>query len=513
MIYTSTASTIMRTTNGGDNWSNISGGLPNLTITDIEVHPDNPDELWITVSGYNANSKVYHSINGGQNWENLSLNLPNIPVNCVSYQIGSNDGIYIGTDVGVYYKSADNINWSSFNDGLPNVIVNQIVFQYQSNKILLATYGRGVWENDFFDPGSVVPVVNFTSDKQLICLGESVEYLNQSINIDSDILWTFEGGSPSQSTEVSPTVIYNQSGIFSTKLWAANENGSDSLIYENFIQVLDTTGISTPYSEDFEAATSVSETDWFVENEDGLNAWVLNENTGYQSNKSLWLNNFTNLPTNYDYLNSATFDLSQLDSAFITMRVAYAQKPNSSTETFNVYISTDCGESWTFKKGFQSSSSLITAEPTDSPFIPADETEWKLLVVDNIQPDERTSDFRIRLRFKSNGGNNIYVDDINVLNSLPTSIEAPNSTFQSVSLYPNPATQYTTVSLTARNTTVAKMLLYDTRGKLISSIWKGKISEGPNSIQLPLKGIAAGVYTLSIMTNDGVVSRQLVVGE
>src|SRR5690606_28100947 len=117
VIYTSTFGTLRKTLDGGLNWSTISNSLPDLTITGIEVHPTNPDEIWITMSGYNANAKVFHSVNGGSNWENLTLNLPNIPVNCVSYQVGSNDGIYIGTDAGVYYKDADNINWSSYNNG------------------------------------------------------------------------------------------------------------------------------------------------------------------------------------------------------------------------------------------------------------------------------------------------------------------------------------------------------------------------------------------------------------
>src|SRR5690606_7964996 len=256
------------TLDGGLNWSTISNSLPDLTITGIEVHPTNPDEIWITMSGYNANAKVFHSVNGGSNWENLTLNLPNIPVNCVSYQVGSNDGIYIGTDAGVYYKDADNINWSSYNNGLPNVIIKQIIFQYQSGKVLLATYGRGVWENEFFDPEGVMPVANFSADKDLICMTETVDFLNLSVNISDNVFWTFEGGTPAESTEINPTVTYHDSGIFSAKLWAANDNGADSLLIENYITVMDTSGTTTPYTEDFEDAGSVDDILWYVDNED-----------------------------------------------------------------------------------------------------------------------------------------------------------------------------------------------------------------------------------------------------
>lgn len=511
VIYTSTYGTIRKTVNGGEDWTNITSGLPDLTITGIEVHPEDPDELWITMSGYNANAKVFHSADGGSTWNNLTLNLPNLPVNCVSYQLGSNDGIYIGTDVGVYYKDGDNINWSSYNSGLPNVIVKQIIFQYQSGKILLATYGRGVWENEFFDPGSVMPVVNFSADNTLICSGETVNFLNQSLNISSDVLWTFEGGTPAESTEISPTVTYNDGGIFSAKLWASNDNGADSLIVENFITVMDTIGTAAPYTEDFEEASTVDDVDWFVVNEDDQNTWKINSEVGYQSDKSVWINNFTNLPNNFDYLNSTTFDLSEMDTAIVTMRVAYARRGSSSLESLRISISTDCGENWTFKKVYNSSSTLASAEPTTEPFAPESDLEWNLLVIDNIQPHQRTENFRVQLQFLSNGGNNIYVDDINIIESIPVSVENRHTLFERLSVYPNPSSDFTTVNISARTADDANIELLDIQGRSIKKLWTGKIHEGENTIQLPLKGIAPGIYTVFVKTKNGNQSIQLVV--
>ena len=511
VIYTSTYGTIRKTVDGGENWSTITSGLPNLTITGIEVHPTDPNEVWITMSGYNSNAKVFHSVNGGSNWQNITLNLPNIPVNCVSYQLGSNDGIYIGTDAGVYYKDADNINWSSYNNGLPNVIIKQIIFQYQSGKVLLGTFGRGVWENEFYDPGSVMPVVNFSANKHLVCMGETVNFLNQSVNISSNVLWTFEGGTPSTTTEISPTVTYNEGGIFSAKLWAANDNGADSLIVENYITVMDTVGTAVPYTEDFEAANSINDIPWYLGDEDDQNTWKINNEVGYQSDKSVWINNFVNLPNQFDYLNSTTFNLSEMDTAIVTMRVAYARKPSSSLETLRISISTDCGETWIFKKVYNSSSVLSSADPTDAPFIPANDLEWNLLTIDNIQPHQRTENFRIQLQFKSNGGNNIYVDDINIVDPTPVNVKNRKSAFDRLNVYPNPASDFTTVKISARNADDAKIELFDVQGRSIKNLWSGKINEGENSIQLPLKGIAPGIYTLSVKTTNGDQNIQLVV--
>lgn len=513
VIYTSTYGSIMKTVDGGSFWTNISAALPNLTITAIEVHPQNPDELWITMSGYEADSKVFHSTDGGQNWENITFNLPNIPVNCVAYQLGSNDGIYIGTDAGVFYKDDMNLNWIPYNDGLPQVIINQIVFQYQTSKVLLATYGRGVWQNDFFDGSNLLPVANFSGDKSLICAGDSVTYTNLSINFTDSLLWTFEGGTPTQSSENNPVVTYNQAGEYYAKLWIANPNGSDSLLYENYIHVLANNGVSIPFTENFESNSTLEELTWFVENDDGLNRWEINESTGYQSTQSVWLNNFTNLPFNNDVLLSQTFDLSQADTAIVTMRVAYAKKPESNFETFKVFISTDCGASWTLKNVFTSISNLPSSEATPASFTPTDSTDWNFLLINNISPEERTANFRIKLVFRSNGGNNVYVDNINLLDeAIPVGLRQVEPPFAEMHLYPNPAaTKETKLKLNLVEATEVWIRLHDVSGKIVRNIFSGRLNAGSQSLTIPLSGLAAGPYTISISSEYHTIGKQLII--
>lgn len=513
VIYTAKYGTIFKTTDGGENWSNISNGLPNLTITGIEIHPENPAELWVTMSGYNANSKVFHSTDSGDNWENLTLNLPNIPVNCVSYQLGSSDGIYIGTDAGVFYKDNTYTNWNPYNDGLPNVIVNQIVFQYQTSKILLATFGRGVWENNFFDAEGVLPIAKFSENRTLICEGGSIDYSNLSLNTSDSLVWTFDGGNPAQSTENNPAVTYSVAGTYSTKLWVANTNGNDSLIQENLINVLANTGSTIPVIENFEAGSTLDDLSWYVDNDDNGTGWSLNQNTGYQSAHSAWINNYTAPPQSENSLLSRTFDLSQADTAIITMRVAYAKRSESSTELMKVLVSTNCGATWIFKKTFSSSSALPSADPTDIPFVPADSTEWRLLTIDNILPEERTSNFRMKLLFRSNSGNNIYVDNINIIDHpMIVATRDISEPFANVQIFPNPAKATNTeLKINLINRTKVKIGMYDATGKLIRSIYSGMMPEGENTITVPLTNVASGVYTINIASDQNSVSSSLIV--
>lgn len=131
----------------GGGWLNITSGLPSNTITHVSFDPLNENIIWVTLSGYTEGRKVYRSLNAGETWENMSLNLPNLPVNCIEIERSSTGGVYVGTDVGVYYWDSNQTEWIPFMTGLPNVIVNELEILESENLIRAATYGRGIWES------------------------------------------------------------------------------------------------------------------------------------------------------------------------------------------------------------------------------------------------------------------------------------------------------------------------------------------------------------------------------
>jgi hypothetical protein len=61
--------------------------------------------------------------------------------------------LYVGTDVGVYYRDRSYAAWQPFYTGLPNVDVQELDITYGISKIRAATNGRGLWES-----GLAVPV-------------------------------------------------------------------------------------------------------------------------------------------------------------------------------------------------------------------------------------------------------------------------------------------------------------------------------------------------------------------
>jgi len=147
-IYAASYTKIKVTKDAGQTWTNIKPGIPNYNMTDIAVSNINPDRAWVTLSYYNSAHKVYETNDAGSSWTNISgTNLPGLPVNCIVYQGGTNDDLYLGTDIGVYYKNSTMSDWIPFNDGLPNVIVKELEIHYDGGTISAATFGRGVWES------------------------------------------------------------------------------------------------------------------------------------------------------------------------------------------------------------------------------------------------------------------------------------------------------------------------------------------------------------------------------
>ena len=163
-IYTATYDTLFFTHNGGTNWYCVPLGINTANISYITVDPSNAQVVYMTLSGYNDGNKVYKSADGGTTWNNYSGTLPNVPVNCIVYEKGTNEGLYVGTDLGVYYSDGSMSDWIAYNDGLPNVIVNELEISYINKKLWAATFGRGLWNSDLYSSMVGIENVNVIND-------------------------------------------------------------------------------------------------------------------------------------------------------------------------------------------------------------------------------------------------------------------------------------------------------------------------------------------------------------
>ncbi|MBL6962802.1 MAG: PKD domain-containing protein [Bacteroidetes bacterium] len=242
VLYVAKSTSMYKTTNSGTDW-NLITGLPtgSASITWIEVHPEYPNIVYVTFSGYSASNKVFVSDNYGDSWTNITGGLPNLPANCIVYEKNSYGGIYVGTDVGVYYRDSSLTDWVSYNDGIPNTIVSDLDIYYDAtdnskSRIRAATYGRGLFESELYYPLSTPPVSSFDAPKTTICEGYSMTFANTSV-YSLSFKWYFPGGVPATSTERTPRVHYPNAGTYDVILVAYNDFGMDSLFKDDYITV------------------------------------------------------------------------------------------------------------------------------------------------------------------------------------------------------------------------------------------------------------------------------------
>jgi PKD repeat protein len=229
-MWAAKGGTLYKSTNAGSTWTAVNG-LPNGTISDIICHYTDANKVWVSYSGYTNANKVFKTTDGGSTWTNLSnASLPNIPMNCLAIdKNNANDGVYVGTDCGVYYQdNTTNGIWQPFFNQLPNVSVTQLNIFYSGNKIRASTYGRGMWESGLYQGGAYPPTANFSASTIYGCPSTGVQFSDFSAGQPTAWSWSFPGGTPATSTVQNPYVVYNSPGTYSVTLTVTNANGTDT---------------------------------------------------------------------------------------------------------------------------------------------------------------------------------------------------------------------------------------------------------------------------------------------
>jgi PKD repeat protein/uncharacterized pyridoxamine 5'-phosphate oxidase family protein len=146
------------------------------------------------------------------------------------YAIGTTPG---GTDVQ---------DWDS--NGMDTTVTASGFVTLQNNVTYYITVkaknGAGLFSDEVSSDGqlaSLDPVIAFDVDNHDVCVGDTVQFYNNTLYAVS-YTWIFDGGTPSSSTDENPTVIYTQPGTYDVTLIAYNASGVNFALTEhNFITV------------------------------------------------------------------------------------------------------------------------------------------------------------------------------------------------------------------------------------------------------------------------------------
>lgn len=133
----------------GDTPTNLTGAqnlAGNANIESIDFSASDTNIIYISTKGYNNGNKVFKSTNGGTDFVNISNNLPDVIINKILLKQATNSKIlFVATNVGVYFTINDGAVWEKLGNSLPNVDVKDIEINYTADKLVAATFGRGLW--------------------------------------------------------------------------------------------------------------------------------------------------------------------------------------------------------------------------------------------------------------------------------------------------------------------------------------------------------------------------------
>ncbi len=165
-------------------------------------------------------------------------------MNDIAYYKNSQEGLYVATDIGVFYRDMFLDDWVLFGDGYPaSARTTEVEIYYEADDpagdvIRAATYGRGLWSSPMFHDE---PAADFQAEHEIVPPACAVDFMDMSSGVPTSWQWTFEGGNPASSNEMNPTgITFETPGTYDVSLTVTNEMGSDTKVLEDFITVDET---------------------------------------------------------------------------------------------------------------------------------------------------------------------------------------------------------------------------------------------------------------------------------
>ena len=467
--------------------------------------------------------EVGHWLNLPHTWG--STNNPNIPTNC-----DTDDGVAdtpncIGVQSCALNSNTCNSDDAYWGFNIRDNVENYMDYSYcskmftegQKTRIRTALLSNNTGRSNLWSPANIIATgingdlilcnADFTSNRTTICQGQSVEFLDVSYNLVTNRVWSFSGGNPSSSTISNPSVTYSQPGLYSVTLSASDGTTNDIETKTSYIRVLPSP-TSLPFWEGFEAYTSLANLpNWEVYNLNNNNAFVLESNTAHSGIKCAKLVNFDDAPSNIDEIMSAPIDLSTIPSGgavTLSFRYAYRKKMIEDFDYLKVFITNNCGDTWVQRKtiGGNQLSNLATA----SSWAPSSSQDWVTVHMPNVTSNYFTADFRMRFRFEGEGGNNFYLDDINLYAGAPSNTLVlgvnDEASFSNPVLYPNPSNEEVHVSYHSQDVDDVNVSVLDLNGKVLQHYFI-KSNSGQNMVVFDIQALAQGSYMVKLSSTKG----------
>lgn len=360
---------------------------------------------------------------------------------------------------------------------------------------------------DYIEVSStILPLVDFTSDKVFVCTGEAVQFTD--LTQYSPISWNWQFDPPTvtfindtDENSQHPEVIFNEVATYEVTLIVENLNGSSSNTKTGYLMA---GGYIPFFKESFEDGLDAK--NWTIDNPDGGKTWELFEVGGTSPGNKAVAVNFREYYVigARDRLITPLISLEGLDNAYLTFTHSYAKRLEEVSDSLIIYVSGDCGETWTrvFADGEDGSGNFATHPQTDYNFWPENGGDWCLwgwgascFDID-LSPWAGVDNVQIAFETYSFYGNPIFIDNV-VISQYVGEEELKND--NEVNIYPNPTSGKFFINLPADHS-FYKLTITDQLG---NELLKKKIDSQTNNLEMNQTGeLTSGIYIINFIGNN-----------
>jgi len=360
---------------------------------------------------------------------------------------------------------------------------------------------------------SLLPVVDFVVDKQLVCTSEPVSFQDHTIYMPRQWQWSFDpptvtyvDGTSAQSK--NPKVVFDQPGEYTVTLTAFNLNGSSSLSRPSMIRA---GGRPLPFRELFESQ-SFAAANWSIHNPDNGKTWDLVQVAGLdETTKAARLDFLTYFAIGQrDRLITPPLDLRAYNQMQLTFKHAYAKRLAQVADSLIVYATDNCGLTWTriFATAENGSGNFAT-HPLTQGFVPQQRTDWcgagfgAPCIALDISSMAGKENVKIAFETYSFYGNPLYLTDIEIGPTVGLTTDLPIESM--IEIYPNPAAKSFRIRPIS-NSTIERVSVFSTDGRKVISL-----SQIVPGAEIAADHLSSGMYIVQLHTGNRIHFAKLLI--
>jgi len=168
LSYYTTSPSVYKSTDEGVTWTSITANITGAGFTGtvmqrVIADPLSANTFYITRASYGI-GQVIRTTDFGTTWTDISSNLPKVTTNDIFVDPSNGSHIFAANDFGVYWSSNSGGSWAKLSNGMPFVPVLDFDFYNSGGTRYLraASHGRGVFELNIDSP-LPVELLTFTA--------------------------------------------------------------------------------------------------------------------------------------------------------------------------------------------------------------------------------------------------------------------------------------------------------------------------------------------------------------